>query len=344
MKRYIKILFLSICLLLVGCGTERSDSSLPSVINIGTQQLPNEEMVARIQHHFEEEFGIPVNFMEFEAGDIRIAMVSKDIDFAMLGSTNAILGVCNKMDVSLIWIHEIIGDSEQLIVQKDSSIQSIRDLKGKKLAAPLATTAHYSLVQALKENGIQEDEVTIYDMQMPEIYVAFLNGDIDGAYVWEPTVSKMLEIGKPLTTSKELSEKGIITANVEIVRNEFMEKYPQLVGDYIRVVNEAQIQLEQNPQDFTGELATYLHLSQKDVEKILQGSTRLNAEQMIQPSYLGTAQKKGAFLDSVIKTAEFLEEQRSLVEPVQKKKLEEFIHPEFAEMISEEIKGKGDSL
>ena len=341
MKHIYNVILKSICIVLVftlvGCSNGKEDDGLPSVINIGTQELPNEEMVARINNYFEEEFGIPVNFMEFQAGDIRIAMVSGDIDFAMLGSTNAILGVCNKMDVSLIWIHEIVGTSEQLIVQKDRNLNEIKDLKGKRLAAPLATTAHYSLVETLKANGINEDEVTIYDMQMPEIYAAFLSGEIDGAYVWEPTVSKMKEIGKTLMTSEELADQGIVTANVEIVRNEFMEKYPELVEDYIRVVNESEIQMEEDPQGVIPSLAKYLSLSEEDVKTIMDGSIRLNAKQMIEDQYLGTTTHKGKFLDSIIRTAYFLDDQRSLVETPDEKVLEEFVHPEFAEKIAKEM-------
>ena len=341
MKHIYNVILKSICIVLVftlvGCSNGKEDNGLPSVINIGTQELPNEEMVARINNYFEEEFGIPVNFMEFQAGDIRIAMVSGDIDFAMLGSTNAILGVCNKMDVSLIWIHEIVGTSEQLIVQKDRNLNEIKDLKGKRLAAPLATTAHYSLVETLKANGINEDEVTIYDMQMPEIYAAFLSGEIDGAYVWEPTVSKMKEIGKTLMTSKDLADQGIVTANVEIVRNEFMEKYPELVEDYIRVVNESEIQMEEDPQDVIPSLAKYLSLSEEDVKTIMDGSIRLNAKQMIEDQYLGTSAHKGKFLDSIIRTAYFLDDQRSLVDRPNEEVLKDFVHPEFAEKIAKEM-------
>ena len=145
--------------MLSACGGEQnpaspaSGSAKPQEVNIGTQQLPNDEMIAIIKGYYEEEMGVPVNIMNFEAGDIRNAMMAGDIDFAMLGSSSAILGKANGMDVSLVWIHEIIGTSEQLVAHENSDIYKMEDLRGKTVAAPFTSTAHYSLLKALTQHA-----------------------------------------------------------------------------------------------------------------------------------------------------------------------------------------------
>ena len=50
------------------------------------------------------------------------------------------------------WIHDVIGKAEALVVTED--ITSVADLKGKKIATPFASTAHYSLLAALEAEGL----------------------------------------------------------------------------------------------------------------------------------------------------------------------------------------------
>ena len=76
-------------------------------------------------------------------------------------------------------------------------------LIGKKIATPFASTAHYSLLNALKLNGISEKDVELLDMQPADIYAAWQRGDIDAAYVWEPTLANLLSDGKILLSSAD---------------------------------------------------------------------------------------------------------------------------------------------
>ena len=73
---------------IAGCKSpEASDaggSDTLEVVNIGTQQIPNDEKIAIAKNYFEEELGVKVNVVEFQAGDIRNALISGSIDFAML--------------------------------------------------------------------------------------------------------------------------------------------------------------------------------------------------------------------------------------------------------------------
>lgn len=126
---------LSAVLLLTGCaakgtaaagGKQAALAGKPAVVNIGTQQMPDDERVAIAKNYFQKELGVKVNIMEFQAGDIRNAMIAKNIDFALLGSSSAALGIANGMDVKLIWIHEVLGDAERLVARNGSGIRICR--------------------------------------------------------------------------------------------------------------------------------------------------------------------------------------------------------------------------
>ncbi|MFU0831965.1 MAG: Taurine-binding periplasmic protein [Oscillospiraceae bacterium] len=307
-------------------------SSLPEVVNIGTQQIPDDERLAIEKGFFEEEMGVKVNILEFQAGDIRNAMISKDIDFALLGSSSATLGIANGMDVQLIWIHEVLGDAEQLVARNGTQISSVKDLKGKRVATPFATTTHYSLLKALEENNISETDLTLFDMQMPDVYAAWQRGDIDAAYAWEPTLSKLLENGTSILSSKDMAAKGVVTSNVEIVRREFAEQYPDLVAKYIRALNRAVEYYRENQSDAVKTIAQAMNLTEEEAKKQMQGSIWLNAEEQLSPDYFGNENEQGHLAESLKDTADFLYQQKSLLSQPELSTFEKAVNPAYIQM------------
>ncbi len=332
-------------MILTGCGSSAHPSknkqgnpaasghpsAVPKTVNIGTQQIPNDEAVAAAKGYFKEELGVKVNIQEFQAGDIRNAMVAGNIDFAMLGSSSAALGIASGMDVELIWIHEILGESEGLAVQNGSQIRSVKDLEGKRIATPFATTAHYSLLKALEQNHISEKDITLYDMQMPDLYAAWQRNDIDAAYAWEPTLSNLRENGKIILSSREMADKGIATANVEIVRKDFTEKYPDMVTRYLRALNRAVALYQQDPDDAVSAVVRSMNVPEADAWRQMQGSLWLTAKQQTDSSYLGSTSQKGEIVDSLMNMADFLYQHKNLVDKPKRSTFEQAVNPAYAE-------------
>ncbi|QGU94645.1 aliphatic sulfonate ABC transporter substrate-binding protein [Clostridium bovifaecis] len=325
----------------IGCGASKKLTSsaenkaasldLPKVVNIGTQQMPNDEKIAIEKGFFEKELGVEVNIVQFEAGDIRNALVSGDIDFALLGSASATQGIASGIDVETIWIHEILGEAERLVVKNNSNINSMKDLVGKKIATPFTTTTHYSLLKALELNGISQRDVTLYDMQMPEIYAAWQRGDIDAAYAWEPTLSNLLKDGKTLLSSKDMSEKGVVTSNVEVVRREFAQRYPDIVTKYIKAVNKSINLYNESQAEAVKTIADALEITEEEALKQIQGSIWLTAEQQLEPAYFGTSAKKGNLVESLKDTADFLYKQKSISSVPRLSTFENAVNPSYIE-------------
>lgn len=320
------------------CGTSKkttenntTSTGAPKVVNIGTQVMPNDEKIAISKKYFEEELGVKVNIIQFEAGDIRNALVSRDIDFALLGSASATQGIASGIDVETIWIHEVLGEAEKLVVKKNSNINSVKDLVGKKIATPFTTTTHYSLLKALELNGISQKDVTLYDMQMPEIYAAWQRGDLDAAYAWEPTLSNILKDGKMLISSKDMASRGIVTSNVEVVRRKFAQKYPDIVSKYIKAVNKAVKLYNENETEAIITIAKELNITEEEALKQTKGSIWLTAEQQLDPAYFGTSEKKGNLVNSLKDTADFLYKQKSLMNEPKLDVFEKAVNPSYIE-------------
>lgn len=290
---------------LTACGKADKNAKAETV-NIGTMNLVNGDLIAQYEKLYEEELGVDVNIVNFDSGkDVNTALASGSIDISELGSSPSALGISNNVDYEVFWIGDIIGSAESLVVKNDSGVKSVSDLKGKKIATPFASTAHYSLLNALKLEGISESDVTLLDLQPDDIYAAWQREDIDAAYVWYPVLSNLLEDGKVITHSEELAEKGIITADLNVVRKDFAKNNPEVVTNYVKVQIKANEILNNDPDKAAEEISKVLEISKEDA-----------ADQITQFKYL-TADEQLEYLnekipDTLKNTADFLAEQRSI--------------------------------
>ena len=72
-------------------------------------------------------------------------------------------------------INDIEFATAQLWVHPDMGVNSIADLKGKKIATTLGTTAHVFLDKALRSNGVDPGTVTMVNQRMPDAVTAFIS-------------------------------------------------------------------------------------------------------------------------------------------------------------------------
>ena len=287
---------------LTGCGSkkEATTSDGKTIVKIGTQQMPNDEGIAKAMNYFQEEMGdsVSVEIVEFSSGkDVNTAMAAGSIDFGLEGSCPASLAIAQDLGVELIWIHEVLGDVESLVATGTSGINTVADLKGKKVAVPFASTAHFSLLKAMENAGLSASDVTVLDMQPDKIYASWNSGDIDAAYIWEPTLSQ-LSNKKTVITSGELAKAGYMTSNVEVVRTKFAEA---------------------------------MELTEDNAKFQMSGSTWLTGSEQISSTYLGTSSAKGAVVQNLYDTAEFLKTQGSITKVPDKSVFEKAVNPKYIE-------------
>src|SRR5690606_19216015 len=94
-------------------------------------------------------------------GSVIEAVAANSIDIGLAGSSPVSRGLSTGIAFQVPWIFDVIGEAEALVVRDD--IASVADLKGRKIAAPLASTTHYSLLAAIEEAGLAPGDVDIID-------------------------------------------------------------------------------------------------------------------------------------------------------------------------------------
>lgn len=183
------------------------------------------------------------------------------------------------------------------------------------------------MLSALEAEGLSETDVTLYDMSAPDMYASWQRGEIDGAYVWEPVKSKLLDNGgAEIVSSEKMAEKGALTAEVGIVSNSFYEKYPDVVKKYIDILDESVKSYWDDGKGAAKLMAGGLNLSEEETRTTM--NEIIVKDKSEQEAYLG---KNGELAGVLKKTADFLYDQKSLDKKADAKVFEQGILSELYE-------------
>jgi NitT/TauT family transport system substrate-binding protein len=192
----------------------------------------------------------------FNAGPAAIeALFSGAIDAAYLGPNPAINGWAQSKGKGLKIIAGSTSGGAGLVVKP--GINGPADLKGKKIATPqLGNTQDVALRSWLKQNGLTADQqgggdVSILPQDNATSLQAFAQGSIDGAWVPEPNLSRMIleSHGKLLVNEKDLWPDGQFVTTHLVVRQDFLAKYPNTVTKLLKGHIQAIDYLESSPAD-----------------------------------------------------------------------------------------------
>ena len=220
---------------LTGCAIDRSNpDAAKQTVRIAYQTFPSGDLIVKNNGWLEQ--ALPdynIKWTKFDSGaDVNTAFIAKQVDFGALGSSPVARGLSAPLNIaySVAFILDVAGDNEALVARNGSGIETIADLKGKRVATPFASTAHYSLLAALALNGLSASDVQLIDLQPQAILAAWERGDIAAAYSWLPTLDQLQKNGKTLITSRELADRGKPTLDLAVVSDTFAKDNPAVVG------------------------------------------------------------------------------------------------------------------
>jgi taurine transport system substrate-binding protein len=286
-------------------GTTAAETAkAPDTITIGYQAIPNGDLVVKNLGYLEA--ALPNTKIEWKAfdsgGSVNEAFAGGSLDIGLAGSSPVSRGISQGLEYRVPWIHDVIGAAEALVAKK--GITSIADLEGKKIAAPLASTTHYTLLAALKDAGIEEKDVKIVDAEPADIVAAWSRGDIDAAYVWNPSLAELVKDGGTvITDSAEQAKAGHRTYDLAVVSTEFASEFPDALQTWVAQQDKAVALLQDDPAAAHKAIGAELNLSADEVAEQVKGLQFLRAAEQASPEYLG-----GTVGGDLLSTAQFNED------------------------------------
>ncbi len=304
-------------LALAGCSVDRSGQQADKpTIRVGYQSFPSGDLIVKNNRWLEDALpNYNIKWTKFDSGaDVNTAFIAKELDFGALGSSPVARGLSAPLNIpyKVAFVLDVAGDNEALVARNGSGVDTIGQLRGKRIATPFASTAHYSLLAALSQNGLSANDVQLVDLQPQAILAAWERGDIDAAYTWLPTLDQLRKTGKDLITSRQLAKDGKPTLDLGAVRDEFADAHPDVVDVWRKQEARALSVIHDDPAAAAKAIAAEIGLSPDDVAGQLKQGVYLTPEQVASPEWLGSEGKPGNIAANLQNASQFLADQKQI--------------------------------
>lgn len=172
--------------------------------------------------------GYKVVWTEFPSGPPLLEALNVGaIDFGNTGEAPPIFAQAAGAPIRYVAYEPPAPRGEAILVPKDSSLKSVADLKGRKVALNKGSNVHYLLVKALEKAGIKYTEIEPVFLAPADARAAFERGAVDAWVIWDPFQAA----AEAATGARTLADGTGIVANYQFyfASQKFLESDPKIV-------------------------------------------------------------------------------------------------------------------
>jgi aliphatic sulfonates family ABC transporter substrate-binding protein len=173
---------------------------------------------------------VGITWQEYSGGiQIVEALREGALDVGVVGDCPAVYAQAERVPVVYVAAEPPSSHGAAVLVPQHSSARSVRDLRGKRVAVNRAAQAHYLLMLALEEAGLQREDIELCFEPPERALAAFQSGALDAWAVWDPWLSSArLDLGaRVLRDTTGLFDSSIYY----LARRELAEQHPDLVTE-----------------------------------------------------------------------------------------------------------------
>ncbi len=198
----------------------------PEEFRVGYQKGSAILVIAKQRQVFEKrlkQIGVDkVKWVEFQFGPPLLeALGAGAVDIGVVGDTPPIFAQAAK--ANLVYIASTPASASAILVPKNSTIQKVEDLKGKKVAIAKGSSSHNLTIQALAKYGLSFKDIEPIYLAPADAVAAFSTGRVDAWTIWDPyfAIAENKHNARVLidTTDKQLDSNSFYLANKDFAQN-----------------------------------------------------------------------------------------------------------------------------
>ena len=289
MKNF-KLLSTSLILGLIGTYTH---AAVPNTLKLDYAYYAPTSLVVKEQKLLEKALPKTEIKWVFSQGSNRSLeyLNSGSVDFASTAGLAAVLSRANGSPIKTVYIQSQ-PEWTALVVAKNSQIKSLKDLKGKKIAATKGTDPFLFTLQALDTVGLNKRDVQLVHLQHPDGKTALERGQVDAWAGLDPLMaSAQVQSGAKLL----YRNIGFNSYSVLSVKESFTQQSPEAIEAVIKAYEQARKWAKANPEKLAELLARESKLP-LNVAKLQL--SRTNFDQNIPSTkHIAALQKSGGILN-----------------------------------------------
>jgi sulfonate transport system substrate-binding protein len=223
----------------LGFGRAARATDQPSQIRVDWATYNPVSMVLKDQGLLEKEFakdGIGIVWVQSLGSNKALEYLNAgSIDFGSTAGSAALLGRINGDPIKSIYVYSK-PEWTALVTRKDTAINKIEDLRGKRVAVTRGTDPHIFLVRALLSAGMTEKDISEVLLQHPDGKTALIRGDVDAWAGLDPMMAaaQVQDGARLFYRNKDANTYGILNST-----EDFLGKYPDLAKRVLAVYDQA---------------------------------------------------------------------------------------------------------
>lgn len=242
----------------------------PPTLRIGYQKSSVSMVLAREHKLFEAALpGTQVQWTEFLGGPPLIeALNAGSLDIGNIGDIPPIFAQAAGIELQYIAVEPNEGKNEAVLVPNTSTIQSVAELKGKRVALLKGSSSHNLFLKSLLRAGLQWKDVNVVYLSPSDGRAAFEQGKVDAWVIWDPYYSAAVVDGaaRVLGTGEGLNPAG----SFFVAGSAFARQNPQAVATILQTLAKAQRLSLDQPEDSIALMAKTLGLPPAVVKRYFE--------------------------------------------------------------------------
>ncbi|WP_180107182.1 MULTISPECIES: sulfonate ABC transporter substrate-binding protein [unclassified Acinetobacter] len=249
-------------MMMSGCGKKEAEENV--TLNIGFQKyglLPILKERGTLETALKSQ-GVNIKWVEFPAGPQLLEGLNVgSVSFGEVGEAPPIFAQAAQTDLVYIANQPAVPKAEALIVQKDSAIHSIQDLKGKRVALNKGSNVHYLLLKLLEANQLKFSDINVVYLPPADARAAFEKGAVDAWVIWDP----FLSAAEHQLNARSIANGENLVKNYQfyLADRKFAQENPKVLQ---AVVNELNLTTQ------------WVSKNQDEAAKLLEGKTGLGLD------------------------------------------------------------------
>ncbi|MCU4369361.1 sulfonate ABC transporter substrate-binding protein [Acinetobacter courvalinii] len=237
-----------------GCAKKPEQQSTTkqetTTLNIGFQKygiLPIVKAKGELEKTLAAQ-GIQVKWVEFPAGPQLLEGLNVgSVVLGEAGEAPPIFAQAANPNLVYVANQPAAPSAEALIVQKDSPIQSIQDLKGKRIALNKGSNVHYLLLKLLEENNLTLSDIQPVYLPPSDARAAFEKGAVDAWVIWDP----FLAAAEHQIHARVIANGEHLVSNHQFYLSDrqFAQNHPQVLNTVVTTLNQTTEWVKTHPDD-----------------------------------------------------------------------------------------------
>ncbi len=253
--RHLRLLSVLATVAVSGCGPN-SGTSASKDIHLDYAYYSPLSLVVRDQHLLENR-GYHVTWV-LSAGSNKAneGLRSKALDVGSTAGSAALVARANGSPIKAVDLYAG-GEWTALVVTKSSPINSIADLKGKKVAVTKGTDPYFFLLQSLATAGLSPSDIEIVNLQHADGKTALERGNVDAWSGLDPFIAETIQQqgSRFIYRNPNFNTYGFLNA-----REDFIANRPDSLQAVVNSYEEARKWAKAHPNELAALLASQANI------------------------------------------------------------------------------------